>query len=47
MPGKTLTESLRILRLMKPDNHVDPDIFDAFIGEKVYLKYADLFLDAE
>jgi len=23
----------------------DPDLFDAFVKEKVYLKYADQFLD--
>ncbi|MHB8167707.1 MAG: GAF and HD-GYP domain-containing protein [Sulfuricella sp.] len=46
-PGKTLTESLRILGLMKLDNHVDPDLFDAFIRQKVYLKYAEQFLDEE
>jgi HD-GYP domain-containing protein (c-di-GMP phosphodiesterase class II) len=46
-PGKTLTESLRILGLMKLDNHIDPDLFDAFIREKVYLKYAEQFLDME
>ena len=46
-PGKTLTESLRILGLMKLDNHIDPDLFDVFIREKVYLKYAEQFLDAE
>lgn len=32
---KTLTEPLRILGLMKPDHHVDPHLFDAFIREKV------------
>ncbi len=45
--GKTLTESLRILGLMKMDNHVDPDLFDVFIREKVYLKYAERFLEPE
>jgi HD-GYP domain-containing protein (c-di-GMP phosphodiesterase class II) len=45
--GKTLTESLRILGLMKLDNHVDPDLFDVFIREKVYLKYAERFLEPE
>jgi HD-GYP domain-containing protein (c-di-GMP phosphodiesterase class II) len=46
-PGKTLTESLRILGLMKLDHHIDPDLFDAFIREKVYLKYAEQFLDTD
>ncbi|MCE5181043.1 MAG: GAF domain-containing protein [Betaproteobacteria bacterium] len=46
-PGKTLTESLKILGFMKKENHIDPDLFDIFIREKVYLKYAEEFLDPE
>jgi len=42
--GKTLTECLKILGFMKKDQHVDPDIFDVFINEKIYLKYAEAFL---
>lgn len=43
--GKTLTESLRILGQFKENGHVDPDLFDIFIREKVYLTYAQRFLD--
>ncbi len=46
-PGKTLTEALTILGRMKLDNHVDPDLFDVFIREKVYLTYAREFLEPE
>ncbi|MBS4096680.1 MAG: GAF domain-containing protein [Sulfuricella sp.] len=46
-PGKTLTEALTILGRMKLDNHVDPDLFDVFIREKVYLKYGKEFLEPE
>ena len=42
--GKKLTECLKILGFMKQDNHIDPDIFDVFIKEKVYLRYAEEFL---
>ncbi len=42
--GKTLSECLRIMGFMKKDNHIDPDIFDIFIREKVYLDYAEEFL---
>jgi len=42
--GKPLTECLRILGFMKEDNHVDPDIFDVFIRDKVYMRYAETFL---
>jgi HD-GYP domain-containing protein (c-di-GMP phosphodiesterase class II) len=45
--GKTLTECLHILGKMKLDNHIDPDLFDLFVREKVYLKYAQMFLAPE
>jgi hypothetical protein len=45
--GKTLTESLEILGKFKLNGHVDPDLFDVFIREKVYLKYAEEFLNPE
>jgi HD-GYP domain-containing protein (c-di-GMP phosphodiesterase class II) len=44
---KTLTESLNILGKMKLDNHIDPDLFDIFVREKIYLKYAYEFLEPE
>ncbi len=43
--AKTLSESLFILGKMKLDNHIDPDLFDLFIREKVYLEYAKQFLE--
>lgn len=45
--GKTLTESLTILGKFKLNGHIDPDLFDIFIREKVYLDYAHQFLSAE
>lgn len=45
--AKTLSESLFILGKMKLDNHVDPDLFDLFIRQKVYLEYARQFLEPE
>ncbi len=45
--GKTLTESLAILGKFKQDGHIDPDLFDVFVREKVYLDYARQFLDAD
>ena len=45
--GKTLTESLTILGKFKLVGHVDPDLFDVFIREKVYLDYARQFLTTE
>ena len=45
--GKTLSESLNILGNFKLNGHIDPDLFDVFVREKVYMKYARQFLDAE
>lgn len=45
--GKTLTESLTILGKFKQNGHIDPDLFDVFIREKVYLDYARQFLKPE
>lgn len=45
--GKTLTESLQILGRFKLNGHIDPDLFDIFVRKKVYLRYAEKFLDPE
>lgn len=45
--GKKLSECLKIMGFMKQDNHIDPDIFEIFIREKVYLDYAEEFLDPD
>ena len=45
--GKTLSESLHILGKFRLNGHIDPDLFDIFIRKRVYLKYAEQFLDAE
>ena len=45
--AKTLSESLAILGRMKVDNHIDPELFDIFIREGIYLRYAQQFLEPE
>ncbi|MFZ4554767.1 MAG: HD-GYP domain-containing protein [Pseudanabaena sp.] len=45
--GKTLTECLQILGKMKLDNHIDPDLFDLFVSERVYMQYANEYLDPD
>ncbi len=40
----TLSQSLTILGQMKLDNHVDADLFDIFMHEKIYLEYANKHL---
>ena len=42
--AKTLSESLKIMGFMKKDNHIDPDLFEVFLREKVWLEYANRFL---
>lgn len=42
---KNLSESLRIMGFMKLDNHIDPDLFDVFVDQKIYLKFAEKCLD--
>ena len=45
--GKTLSQAMRILGFMKNDAHIDAELFDVFVSEKIYLKYAEGFLDPE
>ena len=45
--GKSLSESLHILGKFKEGGHVDPDLFDVFIRKKIYLRYAEQFLDPQ
>lgn len=45
--AKTLSESLHILGNMKLRHHIDPDLFDIFVREKIYLKYGQQFLEPE
>jgi HD-GYP domain-containing protein (c-di-GMP phosphodiesterase class II) len=45
--GKKLSECLKIMEFMKQENHIDPDIFDIFIRQRVYQDYADEFLDPQ
>ena len=43
--GKTLSESLHILGGFCLRKHIDPDLFDVFVRDKVYLSYAERFMD--
>jgi HD-GYP domain-containing protein (c-di-GMP phosphodiesterase class II) len=44
---KCLSECLKIMGFMKKDNHIDPDLFDVFVDQKVYLDYAQQFLQPD
>ena len=45
--GRTLMQALRVLGSMKQDGQIDPDLFDVFISEKIYLQYAEKYLSPE
>ena len=45
--GMPLSQALTILGRMKLGNHIDPDLFDVFMNEKIYLKYAEKYLTQE
>jgi len=45
--GKTLSQAMRILGFMKNDAHIDVDLFDIFVRDKIYLKYAENYLDPD
>ena len=45
--GKTLTECLQILGKMSLGGHIDPDLFNLFVSKKVYLRYANEYLDPD
>ena len=46
-PGMKLSQAMGIMTNFKKNGHIDPDLFDVFVKEKVYLKYAQQFLDPQ
>jgi hypothetical protein len=42
-----LSQALAVLGRMKLEGHIDPDLFDVFIGEGVWMDYAKRFLPPE
>lgn len=44
-PGMKLSQAMGIMHRFKLNGHIDPDLFDVFVAEKVYLQYAEQFLD--
>lgn len=46
-PGKTLSQSLEILEMMRNEGHIDPNLHDLFVAEKLYLRYAVDYLSPE
>ncbi len=44
--AKKLSESLKIMMFMAKDGHIDKEIYNVFVKEKVYMKYALKYLDS-
>jgi len=44
-PGMKLSEALAILDNFARNGHIDPDLYDVFVRQKIYLKYAWQYLD--
>jgi HD-GYP domain-containing protein (c-di-GMP phosphodiesterase class II) len=45
--GMKLSQALAIMERMKHGGHIDPDLFEVFVRERVYQRYAERFLDPE
>ena len=43
--GKKLSHAMRIMGYFKDDYHIDKDLFEIFVKERIYLKYADMHID--
>jgi HD-GYP domain-containing protein (c-di-GMP phosphodiesterase class II) len=39
-----LSQSLGIMKRMSEEGHIDPDLFEVFVSEKIYLDYGKEFL---
>jgi HD-GYP domain-containing protein (c-di-GMP phosphodiesterase class II) len=43
--GMKLSQAMGIMHKFRTGGHIDPDLFDIFVKEQVYLRYAEQFLD--
>ncbi len=44
--GKKISQAMRIMGYMKNDYHIDPDLFEIFVKEGIYKKYAGEYVDS-
>jgi HD-GYP domain-containing protein (c-di-GMP phosphodiesterase class II) len=44
--GMKLSQAMSILGNFRRNGHIDPDLFEVFVRQKVYLRYAERFLEA-
>jgi HD-GYP domain-containing protein (c-di-GMP phosphodiesterase class II) len=40
-----LSQAIGIMRKFSEGGHIDPDLFEVFLQQKVYKRYAETFLD--
>jgi HD-GYP domain-containing protein (c-di-GMP phosphodiesterase class II) len=40
-----LSQAMSIMAKFKAEGHIDPDLFDVFLHQGVYLRYAEQFLN--
>lgn len=45
--GMKVSKALEIMVRFKKNGHIDPDLFDVFMHQAVYRRYAERFLDAD
>lgn len=43
--GMKLSQAMGIMHKFKMNGHIDPDLFDIFVQERVYERYAKTYLD--
>ena len=45
--GKKLSQAMRIMGYFRDDYHIDEDLFEIFVKEKIYKKYSDKYVKPE
>jgi HD-GYP domain-containing protein (c-di-GMP phosphodiesterase class II) len=45
--GKTLSEALQIMSVMKKNQHIDAELFELFLRSGVYMEYAQCYMAVE
>ena len=43
--GMKLSQAMAIMAKFRANGHIDPDLFDVFVRDGIYLRYAEQFLD--
>lgn len=43
--GMKLSQAMSIMNRFKLNGHIDPDLFDVFVEQRIYQRYAAMFLD--